>query len=99
MDKKKDQIKKQLSLYEGLHRLSSSSDYQNYLKPILQEAFQNKWPDPTQAKTPEEFHKQYTEAYGRSMAYMEIFNLLANAGSVAQNLSKQLKNPDRNYEI
>lgn len=62
-------------------------------------AFQLKWVDPSQAKTIEEFHKQYTEQYGRAMAFQEVYNMLESAPDVARNIAEQIKSPDRDYAI
>lgn len=37
--------------------------------------------------------------YGRSQAYKEIFNMIENAESMTVNLSKQIKDPEKNYEL
>ena len=92
-------LKAQLLVWEGRHRLSQSEDYQLYLKPLLMEAFNNLWPDPTQAKSAEEFHKQYSEAWGKAMAYKELFNLLNSAEKMVEALSKQIKNPEKDFTI
>lgn len=97
MDNKLKQAKEKLAEWEGLMRIEKSQDYQLYLKPILEKAFQNKWPDPSKAMTYEEFHKQYAEQYGRAMAYQEITTLLENAGTLAKNLAEQMKNPTKDY--
>lgn len=62
-------------------------------------AFNNKWPDPSQAKTVEEFHKQYSEQYGRAMAYQEIFNMLEQADKMARNIAEQINNPKKDYGL
>jgi len=91
--------KEKIAKWEALYRISQSTDYIEYLKPILQEAFNNKWPDPTQAKTPEEFHKQYTEQYGKAMAYKELYNLIESSGSVSRTLTSQIKNKKKGYGL
>lgn len=61
---------------------------------------QNLWPDPAEAKSVEEFHKQYTEHYGRAMAFKEIFSMLETADEMARNLAKQkAKTKDKSYAI
>ena len=92
-------LKTKLKQMEGLTRICKSQDYQEYLKPILQEAFNNKWPDPTKAVSVEEFHKQYSEQYGRAMAYRELYNILENADIISRNVAEQIKNPTKNYGI
>lgn len=92
-------LKQEALKWEALYRLSQTKEYQEYLKPILEEQFQNKWLDPAQFKTLEEFHKAYSEAYGRAQAYKEIFNFIASSGKVAQNIADQIKNPEKSYGI
>ncbi len=99
MNDKALQIKTKLKEWEGLMRIYKSQDYQLYLKPILEKAFQNLWPDPTESKTYEEFYKQYTEQRGRAMAYKEIYNLLENAEVLTRNLAEQIKNPNKDYSL
>lgn len=82
-------MKQEALKWEALNRLSKSPEYLEYLKPILEQAFNNLWPDPAESETVEGFFKQYTEQYGRAMAYKEIFNILSNASAVVINLSKQ----------
>lgn len=96
---KKEGLKQEALKWEALFRIANSSDYKNYLKPILESAFQNLWPDPAESKTPEEFHKQYSEQWGRAMAYKDLYNLLESSGKVAQNIAEQIKNPDKDYGI
>ena len=95
----KSKLKAQVDKWEGLHRIAQSEDYKEYLKPILEGAFHNKWVDPASAETSEQFFKQYTEAYGRANAYKEIFTMLDQAGEMAINLAKQANNPDRDYGL
>lgn len=100
MDSKQlQQLKELANRFEGLHRLAQSGDYQKYLKPILEDAFNNKWPDPVEAKDAVEFHKQYVEQWARAMAYRDIYNLLASAGKQAEAIAKQIKNPTKDYGI
>lgn len=99
MDDKLRKVKEKLQEWEGLMRLQKSQDYQLYLKPILERAFQNLWPAPSESKTYEEFHKQYVEQWGRAMAYKELFNLLENAEALVNQLTKQLKDPTKDYSL
>jgi hypothetical protein len=92
-------LKQEALKWEGLHRISQSTEYQEYLKPLLQEQFQNKWLDPAQFNSLEEFHKAYSEAWGRAQAYKEIYNMLESAGKVAQNMAEQIKSPQKDYAI
>lgn len=104
---KKLALKQEMQKWEALNRIFHSKDYQEYLKPILEGAFYNSWLNPNELDkegrplfpTQEAFHKAYTEQYGRAIAYKELFNLLAGAGSVLENLSKQINNPEKNYEL
>ena len=106
MDKKLI-LKKEMQKWEALHRISQSKDYTEYLKPILEAAFQNTWMNPNELtdsgepKFPnyESFHKAYTEQYGRAIAYKELYNMLSGAGAVLENLTKQINNPEKNYAI
>lgn len=77
--------KKAIAKWEALHRISQSTDYTEYLKPILVEAFTNKWPDPAQ----DGFGVKYQVEYGKMMAFKEIYNLLANAATTIEGIRKQ----------
>jgi len=94
---KADNLKIILDRYAALGAICKLPEYQNHLKPILQEAFQNKWPDPTQAKGTKEFHKQYTEQYGRAMAYKELFNMIEGGESMAKTMAEQIASPKKTY--
>ena len=95
---KKQILKEEMRKWEALNRIYNSEDYQTHLKPILEQAFYNSWMNPSELNedgTPkfaslEAFHKAYTEQYGRAIAYKELFNMLSNAGSVLENLTKQI---------
>lgn len=88
-------LKQELLRWEGLNRINKSVDYQTYLKPILEQAINNKWPDPAQ----EDFDRKYIIDYSRAKAFQELYETLARAESAIKALSKQVKEPDKNYEI
>lgn len=46
-------------------------------------------------RTTKEFHKAYTESYGKAMAYKELYNAIENAGAKALALSEQINNPKK----
>src|SRR3990167_10843489 len=64
---RKSRLKVYLKQQEALYRICQSKDYQEFLKPILQAAFHNKWLDPAQQdkegkllfQTLEQFHRAY----------------------------------------
>lgn len=64
-------------------------------------AFNNKWLNPEDFKSFEEFHKAYTEERGRALAYQEIFNLLEGAEQRITDIRKQLDTLKRDvsYEL
>lgn len=66
---------------------------------MLQEAFQNKWLDPSEFNSKEQFFKAYTEAHGKATAYVEIYDLLASAEQRAQQTSNQINNPKRDFSL
>jgi len=88
-------LKKEILKWEALNRIAKTQDYQEYLKPILEQAQINKWPDPVQ----ENFSKIYRVEYGRALAFKEIQNILETAEAMIINLTKQINDPDKNYEI
>jgi len=88
-------LKQELHKWEGLNLLAHNQEYQTYLKPLLQQAFHNKWPDPAQ----EDFDRKYIIEFSRAKAYEEIYNMLEMAEEMIKNLTKQMKDPQKNYEI
>lgn len=100
-------MKKEMQMWEAFHRIYKSQDYQEFLKPYLEKAFYNTWMNPSELNTngdpkfPDEksFHKAYSEQYFRAIAYKELFNMLSSAASVVENYAKQIKSPEKNYEI
>lgn len=72
---------------------------------ILQEAFNNKWPQPDQLDsdkkplftTYESFHKAYTEQYGKAMAFKEIFTMIESADDMSRNLAEQMSGKKKTY--
>lgn len=66
---------------------------------MLVEAFSHKWPDPSLSKTYEEFHKQYSEQYGRAIAYKEVFELIETAETQAFNLAERMKDPEKDFSL
>lgn len=104
---KKILLKKEIKKWEAIFKISQSADYQQYLKPILESAFQNNWMKPDELdkegrplfSTYEAFHKAYSEQYGRATAYKELFLMFENAESMIQNLTKQLALPEKSYGI
>jgi hypothetical protein len=58
-------------------------------------ALHNKWPDPSQ----EDFDRKYIIEFSRAKAYEEIYNMLEMAEEMIKNLSKQIKDPQKNYEL
>ena len=90
-------LTQELKKQEALERISKSQDYQEYLKPILESAVKNKWLDPSEFKSLEEFHKAYSESFGRASAFRELMMILDNAGTMARNISEQMSKPKKNY--
>ena len=88
-------LKQELQKWEAFNRISKTEDYLKYLKPLLEQAQVNKWPDPAQ----ENFSRIYPVEYGRATAYKEIQMLMESAEAMIQNISKQIKDPTKNYEI
>jgi hypothetical protein len=93
------QLKEILERYQALHRICQMEEYRLHLKPILEEAFKNKWPDPSQSKSTKEFHKQYTEQYGKAMAFRELFNMIEGAEKLANNLTQEMAKPKSSYGL
>jgi hypothetical protein len=73
----------------------------------LEEAFLNKWLNPSELDvngqpkfpTEREFHKAYSEAYGKAMAFKELYALIENADELARNAAEQITKPKKNYEL
>jgi len=61
----------------------------------LEQALNNKWPDPAQ----EDFDRKYIIEYSRAKAFQEIYETLERAEATIKVLTKQIKEPDKNYEI
>lgn len=66
---------------------------------MLEAQFQNKWLDPAQFKTLKEFHKAYSESFGRAMAYKEIADKLDKAKATYQEIKKKIDSPTKSYEL
>ena len=87
----------EIQRWEALNRIRESEDYQQHLKPILEAAQLNKWLDPNQLDkqgqplfpTVKEFHKVYTEAYGRAKAFEELQIMIDGSQKILENLSEQ----------
>jgi hypothetical protein len=88
-------LRQELQKWEAFNRLCHLKDYQDYLKPLLEQARLNKWPDPLQDK----FEDVYKVEYGRATAYKEIQMLMDTAEGMIKNITKQMKDPEKNYEI
>lgn len=94
----KDQ-QKALEELRALSQICKSQEYQNHLKPRLAEAFTIKWLDPSQATNLQEFHKQYSEIYGRAMAYKEIYDWIETAEKTLIARVTQFDNAKKGYGI
>ena len=88
-------LKQELLKQEALSRINKSQDYLQHLKPELETAFTNKWPDPSQ----KDFDRKYVIEFARANAYKEIFNKLATADHMIEAITKQIAEPEKNYEI
>ena len=88
-------LKQELDKWEAFNRLNSQPEYLNFLKPLLQQAFSNLWPDPAQP----DFQNKYVIEYSRAKAYKEIYDLMETAGKMAENIRKQMSEPEKNYAI
>ena len=88
-------LSQELRKWEAFNRLQGNPDYQTYLKPLLQSAFLNKWPDPSQP----EFDRKYIIEFSRAMAYQELFNLFETSKLMIENIRKQMSEPEKNYAI
>jgi hypothetical protein len=96
MNNKQDNLKKQVKVQEGLHRIYQSQDYQEYLKPILEGVLQSsKWPNPKEYKSEEELLKAYREEYYQMEAYKGLANVLKNAGDTIIKLNDIIKAPKK----
>jgi len=88
-------LKQELGKWEAFNRLQGNPDYQQYLKPLLQQALNNLWPDPAQP----DFEKKYHIEYARAKAYQEIYNILETSKTMIENIRKQMSEPEKNYQI
>jgi hypothetical protein len=88
-------LKQELSKWEAYNRLQGNPDYQQYLKPLLEQAFHNLWPDPAQ----QDFERKYIIEYSRAKAYKEIYDLLSTSKTMIENIRKQMSEPEKNYAI
>ena len=93
-----NQLRAELEKQEALSRLNKLEDYRKYLLPLLQGAVSNKWLEPSEFKTKEEFYKAYTDAYGRAKAFSEIISILETAEASAERTIKAM-DPETKYEI
>lgn len=91
---KSETLNKELKKWEAFYQLSQTKQYKEYLKPLLEQT-QNKWLDPAQFKTVEEFHKAYSESWGRAKAFTELLNWFDNSEPMITQITKQLTEPER----
>ena len=104
---KKTHLREKLQFWEALNRLSKMEEYKDYLRPRLQEAFNNRWIDPNQVDengqplfdTYEAFHKAYTEMRGKAVAYQEITNMIDGASAMVEQISKAIEDPSADYGL
>lgn len=89
-DNRKTLLQQELQRQQGLHRLHSSVDYQNYLEPVLQQAVSNKWLDPSLFNDTDTFHKAYVESFARAAAYKEILFLIENSENKIKELTQAI---------
>jgi hypothetical protein len=94
-DNRSTLLKQELTKWEAFNRLQGNPDYQTFLKPLLQSAFNNIWPDPAE----DNFEKKYVIQYARAKAYKEIHDLLETSEAMIKNIRTQVSQPDKNYEI
>lgn len=59
----------------------------------------NRWLDPTQFKTQDEFVKAYNEVHGRAQAYGELIDMLSGAEGKIEQLTKSLSTDKKSYGI
>jgi predicted DNA-binding ArsR family transcriptional regulator len=82
-----------------LDRIAKSEDYRQHLKPLLEAQFNNKWLSPEQFPTLKEFHKAYVEVQKRAEAYKEVRDVIEAAETNIINVTKQLNEPEKNFEL
>lgn len=75
--------------------MAKSEEYLRFLKPILEQALNNKWPDPAQ----EGFERKYIIDFSRAKAFQEIYLMLENAETHILNIKKQLEKPVKNFSL
>ena len=88
-------LSQELRKWEAYNRLQGNPDYQLHLKPLLEQAFHNLWPDPAQP----DFDRKYIIEYSRAKAYKEIYDLLETSKTMIENIRKQMSEPEKNYVI
>ena len=89
---------KELIRWEALDRISKLQEYQEHLRPILINAQQNKWLEPEKFKTLDQFHKAYSEVYGRAKAFGEIQTMIDGASAMLKSLA-DVEGKKKSYEF
>lgn len=89
----------QLKQAEALTRIYLSKDYQEVLLPLLQAAVSNKWLDPLQYPSQEEFHRAYLQMRAKAVVCQEQMDLLASQPQRVLNIRSRMAAPTKDYAM
>lgn len=90
-------ILRKLRQAQAFNRIWHSQDFQEYLLPYLR--VENKWLDPRQFKSQEEFQWAYQESWGKAQAYLELVKLLQDSEQTERMLGEQVNKRNTSYKI
>jgi DNA transposition AAA+ family ATPase len=74
-------------------------EWQDYLKPLLLQNYNNQWLKPEEFKDLQSFHKAYVEEYAKASFSKELVGMIEDADNKIIEIKKQLELPDKSYGI
>jgi len=90
-------ILRKLRQAQAFNRIWHSQDFQEHLLPYLQ--VENKWLDPRQFKSQEDFQWAYQESWGKAQAFRELIKLLQESEITEVKISEQFSKRKTSYKI
>lgn len=88
-------LQEQLNKARHLASLWLNPDFQNYLLPHLKSHLDNKWLDPLQFPSQEEFYRAYLQYRAKAVAYSELIQFLQSQEAEIKSLEEKLSGKKR----
>jgi hypothetical protein len=80
-----------MELQKALAYLAGLPEYSHYLKPLLKKRLHNKWLNPSDYKTQEEFLLAYNEELGYARAVKDILKMIDDASTRVEGIAKSME--------